>query len=184
MSNAQHRVVITGLGAVSVLGVGADAQFQKTSACISGVTSFKGSTAIPVDLACAAAITDPYALKLEASTLDMFDRVAHLSWLVANEALEHAGINNLPPDELEASGIFWGTGFGGSSTLDVAYQNIYLDDKDRARPFTIIGVMANGSAGLISMQSGFKGPSSTYSTAYASSAHAIGEAYRNIKHGY
>ena len=184
MSSDQHRVVITGLGAISALGNGARAQFQKASECLSGVAAFKGSTAIPVDLACAAVIADPYSLNLEASTLGMFDRVAHLSWLVAKEALDHSGIASLSQEELEFSGIYWGTGFGGSNTLDNAYQNIYLQDKDRTRPFTIIGVMANGAIGLISMQSGFKGPSLTFSTACASSAHAIGEAYRNIRHGY
>ena len=184
LSNEQHRVVITGLGAISGLGVGAAAQFQKASACASGISSFIGSTAIPVDLPCAAIIAEPYSTELEASTLAMFDRVAHLSWLVAREALEHAGINGLSQDELQRSGIYWGTGFGGSNTLDNAYQDIYLKNKDRARPFTIIGVMANGATGLVSMQSGFKGPSLTYSTACASSAHAVGEAYRSIKHGY
>ena len=184
MGTKLHRVVVTGLGAVSALGVGASVQFQKASACISGISGFTGATAIPVDLPCAAIITDPYKLNLESSTLGMFDRVAHLSWLVASEAIEHAGISGLSPGELESSGIYWGTGFGGSHTLDHAYQDIFLKGKDRARPFTVIGVMANGAAGLLSMQSGFKGPSLTYSTACASSAHAIGEAYRSIKHGY
>lgn len=184
MNIGQHRVVITGLGAISALGIGAVAQFQKATACTSGIAAFNRATAIPVDLACAALISEPYMLNLEASTLGMFDRVAHLSWLVANEALEHAGINGLSQEDLERSCIYWGTGFGGSGTLDNTYQDLFLKGKDRARPFTVIGAMANGATGLLSMQSGFKGPSLTYSTACASSAHAIGEAYRSIKHGY
>lgn len=172
------------MGAASALGIGAKVQFQKAIECASGISVFSGSTAIPVDLPCAAVITEPYSLNLDSSTLGMFDRVAHLSWLVAQEALQHAGIENLSEADLEQSGIYWGTGFGGSGTLDSTYQDLYLKHKDRARPFTIIGVMANGATGLLSMQSKFKGPTLTYSTACASSAHAIGEAYRSIKHGY
>jgi 3-oxoacyl-[acyl-carrier-protein] synthase II len=179
-----NRVVITGIGAISSLGVGAQAQFDKASQCISGVSPFQGTTAIPVELSCAAQITESYDLDLDASTMAMFDKVAQLSWLVSKEALAHSGWGTLNEEQLEKSGVFWGTGFGGSNTLDNAYQDIYLRSKDRARPFTIIGVMANGAAGLISMRTQFKGPTLTYSTACASSAHAIGEAYRSIKYGY
>jgi 3-oxoacyl-[acyl-carrier-protein] synthase II len=184
LAKENKRVVITGLGAVSALGVGAAIQFQKAISCTSGISSFTGSTAIPVDLSCAAVIQDPLTFDLDNASISMFDRTAHLAWLVTHEALRHAGIQNLDESQLEASGLFWGTGFGGSNTLDVAYQDLFLKDKGRTRPFTVIGVMANGAAGLLAMQTGFKGPSLTYSTACASSSHAIGEAYRNIKFGY
>ena len=183
MNSAGKRVVVTGLGAVSGLGVGAVAQFQKAIECISGISAFAAKTAIPVDLPCAAMINQDLEYGLDSSSLGMFDRTAHLSWFVANEALKQSGLEGLNETELDASGIFWGTGFGGSGILDSAYQDIYLNNKGRARPFTIIGVMANGSAGLLAMQTGFKGPSLTYSTACASSSHAIGEAFRNIKYG-
>ena len=181
---SSRRVVITGLGAVSGLGVGAQVQFTKAIECISGITAFSKPTAIPVDLQCASLIKENLEFDLDSSSLGMFDRTAHLSWLVVNEALRHSGLGYLSEEEADSSGIFWGTGFGGSNTLDNAYQDIYLNGKSRARPFTIIGVMANGSAGLLAMKTGFKGPSLTYSTACASSSHAVGEAFRNIKNGY
>ena len=179
-----RRVVVTGLGAVSGLGVGAGIQFQKALQCQSGIVAFSRSTAIPVDLPCASIIQDSLVIDLDASLLGMFDRAAHLSWLVAKEALGQSGIGNLNEEELDQSGIFWGTGFGGSTALDSAYQDLYLNAKQRVRPFTVIGVMANGAAGLLSMQTGFKGPSLTYSTACASSSHAVGEAFRSIKYGF
>jgi len=178
-----RRVVVTGLGAVSGLGVGAQIQFQKAVECQSGISAFTGPTAIPVDLACASTIKENLVFDLDANSLSMFDRTAHLSWLVAREALQQSGLSNLSETELDQSGIFWGTGFGGSNTLDHTYQDLYLNAKQRARPFTIIGVMANGAAGLLSMQTGFRGPSLTYSTACASSSHAVGEAFRSIKYG-
>ena len=184
MKSCERRVVITGLGAVSGLGLGAQVQFQNAIDCSSGITAFSKSTAIPVDLPCASLIKEELVFNLDATSISMFDRTAHLSWLVADEAVRHSGLKNLSEQDLDRSGIFWGTGFGGSNTLDSAYQDIYLNGKQRARPFTIIGVMANGSAGLLAMQTGFKGPSMTYSTACASSSHAIGEAFRSIKYGF
>lgn len=176
--------MITGLGAVSCLGLGAGAQFQKAASCSSGITKFSTSLAIPVDIVCAGSITTPLPPLLDASTSSMFDRVAHLSWFAAHEAITQARTSDLTTEEAHRSAVFWGTGFGGSSSIEQAYADLFLDGKNRLRPFTVIGVMGNGSAALISLKSGFKGPSLNYSTACASSAHAIGEAYRNIKHGY
>ncbi len=152
-------MLLQAFGAVSGLGVGTQAQFQKAVDCSSGITTFTKSTAIPVDLPCASLIKEDLSFNLDANSLSMFDRTAHLSWLAANEALQQSGLNELNDLGLDRSGIFWGTGFGGSNTLDSAYQEIFLNGKQRARPFTIIGVMANGSAGLLAIQTGFKGPS-------------------------
>lgn len=184
-SDAQlNRVVVTGIGAVSCLGIGAAIQFQKAATCTSGISGLTKVLAIPVDLSCAGLVADPLPIQLEASLQGMFDRVAQLSWIAAEEALIHSGLTDLSAKLLDRCGIFWGTGFGGATTLESSYSDIFLAHKDRVRPFTIIGVMANGSAALISLKTGFKGPSINYSTACASSAHAIGEAYRSIKHGY
>ena len=184
MSSHANRVVITGLGAISCLGFGAQAQYKKAITCSSGITPFQGELPIDVDLTCAGIITDPLPKLLDPSASGMFDRVAQLSWIAAKEAIDQAGIQNSSEEDQDRTGIFWGTGFGGATSIDNAYQDIFLKQKDRLRPFTIIGVMANAPAALISLQTGFKGPSLTYSTACASSAHAIGEAYRYIKHGY
>ena len=178
------RVVITGLGAISCLGIGADIQIQKASFCQSGIGIFANDLPIPVGLACAGLVTVDLSPQFDSSTLGMYDRVAHLSWIAAREALEHSGLKDLPENILDRCGIFWGTGFGGANTLESAFDDIFIKQKQRVRPFTVIGVMANGSAALISLKTGFKGPSMTYATACASSAHAIGEAYRSIKHGY
>ena len=178
------RVVITGLGAISCLGIGADVQFEKAALCQSGIGGFFNALPIPVDLSCAGLVAVELARQFDSSTLSMYDRVAHLSWIAASEALEHSGLKDLPENILDRCGIFWGTGFGGANTLESAFADIFIKQKQRVRPFTVIGVMANGAAALISLKTGFKGPSMTYATACASSAHAIGEAYRNIKHGY
>lgn len=179
-----ERVVITGLGALSGLGAGAAVQFERARDGLSGIAPIDLELPIPVNTRMASQVRGFDDKSLQASEKSMFDRVAQLSWVAANEAIIQAGIGSLSQQELEQSGIFWGTGFGGASTIERTYQDLYLHKKDRVRPFSVIGVMANGAAGLLSLKTRFQGPSLTYSTACASSAHAIGEAFRQIRHGY
>ena len=179
-----ERVVITGLGALSGLGVGAAMQFEKARDGISGIAPIDIELPFPVNMRMAAQVRGFDDSSLQAGEKSMFDRVAQLSWVAANEAIVQSGIGSLSQEELERSGIFWGTGFGGASTIERTYQDLYLNKKDRVRPFSVIGVMANGAAGLLSLKTRFQGPSLTYATACASSAHAVGEAFRQIRHGY
>jgi 3-oxoacyl-[acyl-carrier-protein] synthase II len=87
--------------------------------------------------------------------------------------------------------VFVGIGFGGAHTLDGLYQrfqNAVNSDGKRnpamVHPLSVPRMMANAAAAAISMHYGFKGPSNTYSVACASSAVAIGEAFRAIRDGY
>ena len=163
-----NRVVITGLGAVSALGVGAQKNFAQASAGISGVNQ---------DML--AMVTENFEPELARSEASMFDRVARMGWSAAKQAFVQSG---LPEDD--QGSIFWGTGFGGATTIDNAYRRNYVEKQDRAHPFTIMGIMSNAPAALIALKTRWHGTSMTYSTACASSAMAIGEAYRHIKHGY
>lgn len=178
-----ERVVVTGLGALSGLGIGARLQFEQASAGVSGVRDIPAGFPMPVGTRVAAQVP-PFEVDLSRDESSMFDRVAQMSWKAASEALAESGLTELGQEELEQSGIFWGTGFGGASTLERSYQDLFLDRKDRIRPFSIIGIMTNAATGLIALKSGFCGPSLTYSSACASSAHAIGEAFRQIRAGY
>jgi 3-oxoacyl-[acyl-carrier-protein] synthase II len=178
-----ERVVITGLGALSGLGEGAKCQFEQAVAAVSGITELPAGVPAPLATRIAAQ-TPAFDAGLSREESSMFDRVAHMSWKAAQEALTHAGLTGLTEQDLEESGVFWGTGFGGAATLERSYMELLHEEKDRIRPFSIIGIMANGAAGLLALKSGFRGPSLTYSTACASSAHAIGEAFRQVRAGY
>lgn len=178
-----ERVVITGLGALSGLGDGAKRQFEQAVAAASGISELPPGVPAPLATRIAAQVP-AFDAGLSREESSMFDRVAHMSWKAANEALTHAGLTELTEQNLEESGVFWGTGFGGAATLERSYMELLHEEKDRIRPFSIIGIMANGAAGLLALKSGFRGPSLTYSTACASSAHAIGEAFRQVRAGY
>lgn len=180
----KNRVVVTGIGAVSCLGSNAAAQFQAAIEARSGISGFALSEGAGIRTSIAASIKEELPSLLDRSSSNMFDRVAHLAWHSAHEAIAQAGIGELSDEQLQRSGIFWGCGFGGASTIEATYDDLFLKQKNRTRPFTVIGVMANGAAALLSLQSRFQGPSITYSTACASSAHAIGEAFRQIRDGY
>jgi 3-oxoacyl-(acyl-carrier-protein) synthase len=180
----KNRVVVTGMGALSCLGLNAAAQFQAAIEGRSGISSFALSEGSPIKTNFAASIKDELPHQLDRSTTNMFDRVAQLAWCATSEAMNQAGFGELSESQLYRSGIYWGTGFGGASTIEATYDDLFLKQKGRTRPFTVIGVMANGAAALLALQTRFQGPSITYSTACASSAHAVGEAFRQIRDGY
>jgi 3-oxoacyl-[acyl-carrier-protein] synthase II len=81
-------------------------------------------------------------------------------------------------------GVYLGSGIGGIDALEQSYVDLLVKQNPRTHPYTVIRTMANAAAGHISMDYGLRGPNVTISTACSSSAYAIGEAYRQIKHGY
>lgn len=179
-----RRVVITGMGAISSLGMNAQSQLDAALNAQSGVRPLAFTSGAPVVTTHAATIAQPVPDHLDRTMTSMFDRVSHLAWHASLEALAQAKLGDLLEEQKNRSGVFWGTGFGGAGTIEQSYDDMFLKHKGRVRPFTVIGVMANGPAALLSLKTGFNGPTLTYSTACASSAHALGEAYRQIKHGY
>ncbi|MYN43597.1 hypothetical protein GTP23_00770 [Pseudoduganella sp. FT93W] len=104
--------------------------------------------------------------------------------LAAQEALAQSGFSAQNEAEAEASGVFWGTGMGGSSTLEGGYVDLFLEGKTRIRPMSVVAGMNNAAASQIALRYQFKGTVNNYSYACVSSAQAIGEAYRHIHHGY
>ncbi len=115
--------------------------------------------------------------------LALLDRFSQFALCAAQEAVSDSGVAF---DERlqERCGVYLGTGMGGALTLEAGYEDLYLQGKDRLPPYTVLRTMHNAAAAHISIDFGLRGPTCTYSTACASSAIAIGEAYRAIRHGY
>jgi len=178
-----QRVVITGLGAVSALGLGADTNFEQALAGKSGIDTF--TLSFPRQIAPNVAAQIRFALPelIKKSEQSLFDRFSLLGWIAAQEAILQSGINT-GSSELENSGVFWGTGMGGAHTLEAGYVDMFIEQKDRIRPLSIVASMNNSAAAQIALKCGFGGTVNTYSSACVSSAQAIGEAYRHIRHGY
>jgi len=173
------RVVITGLGVVSSLGDDVGRFFESLLHGRSGVRKVQGSDlAVPIaafaDFEPKTHFTTVQQSSLDRATLFALDATAKA---VADSRLELKNIGG------ERTGVYIGTGMGGAHTLEEAYFNIYRRNVSRLNPLTVTRVMANAPAGQISLAYGIKGPSLTYSVACASSAVAVGEAYRLIKAG-
>ncbi len=110
------------------------------------------------------------------------DRFAQFALIAAREAVESSGIEWTP--ELRAnSAIVTGSCVGGQCAQDAGFLQLYKLAQSRVHPLTIPKTMANAGASHISMEFGITGPSFTVSTACASSAHAIGQAYWLLRNG-
>ncbi|MCU1348098.1 MAG: 3-oxoacyl-[acyl-carrier-protein] synthase 2, partial [Acidobacteria bacterium] len=114
---------------------------------------------------------------------DQVDRVSLFAIAAANAAIADSGIA-FTGDLRRRSGVSVGTGMGSAGALEETFRQVLLADPSRVRPLTVLKVMNNASAGRIAIQHELGGPDLTYSCACASSADAIGEAARQIRHGY
>jgi 3-oxoacyl-[acyl-carrier-protein] synthase II len=182
VSNRQ-RVVITGLGVVSPLG---NTLTDLTRNACSGVSGIKRlDTPFADELNCkiaAQAQFDP-AEYFTKHTYSMLDRTSQMALHTSMEAIKDAALvidENLRP----RMGIFLGTGMGGAHSIEEGYVRLYKEGANRLKPFTVLMSMNNAAASAIALEYQLTGPNQTFSTACSSSAVAIGEATRLIRHGY
>src|SRR5437763_1706586 len=114
---------------------------------------------------------------------DQFDRVTQFSIAAASMAVKDARIEFIDANRSRA-GVSFGTGMGAANALEETFAQLLLRDPDRVKPLTVLKVMNNAPAGHIAIQHGLGGPDLTYSCACSSSSVSIGEAFRQIRHGY
>ncbi len=183
-----RRVAITGLGVVSATGTGTDDFFKALLTASSGIRTIDIHFPTGTEKVLAGAIDfdpDPHFPKGRLLTMD---RVSQFALIAGREAMAQAGLghtdtpaNPLAPDRF---GVSVGTGSGGAGSTESAYTSLLEQKVARLRPMTVVLAMNNAIAAHASMEFGLKGPSSTVSNACASSATSIGEAFRQIRHGY
>lgn len=180
-----RRVAITGLGVVSAAGLQSANFFEALLAPRSGLTSREVAfPAGPEQVLMGHIDFEPGEAFAKAKLLTM-DRISQLAWAAALQAMVQAGLGTeLTGLQPERFGISVGTGSGGTTSLEAAYYALLEQKAARLRPMTVVLAMHNAMAAHLSMEFGLKGPSSTISNACASSATAIGDAFRQIRHGY
>src|SRR3954468_11209058 len=176
-----RRVVVTGVGVISPLGNDPDALFSALMAGQSGVREVitegpKGKNSN----AGGAADFDPAPY---IQRPDQYDRVTQFSIAAASMAVKDSGIEFTDANRSRA-GVSFGTGMGAANALEETFAQLLLRDPDRVKPLTVLKVMNNAPAGHIAIQHGLGGPDLTYSCACSSSSVSIGEAFRQIRHGY
>ena len=178
------RVVITGLGAISPIGNNVKELWDaiKTGKCgIDKITAFD-TTTFKTKLAAEVKGYDPLN-HFEAKQAKRLDRVSQFAIIAAREAFEDS---NITPEntDLDRVGVYMSSGIGGFETIQNQCKTNFEKGNNRVSPMFIPMGVCNMPAGNISIDLGLKGESLAIITACASSTHSIGEAYRNIKHGY
>lgn len=178
-----RRVVITGIGAVTPIGIGREAYWEALKAGKNGVGLITGFDAADYATQVAAEVKDfdpaLYVDKKEAKRLDRFTQFAVAA---SKMAIEDGGLDLATIDQ-ERFGVVMGCGIGGLATLEAEHQRQLEKGAMRVSPFMIPMMISNMASGQVSMAFGAKGPNYTINTACASSTNAIGDAFRMIQRG-
>src|SRR5208283_145605 len=179
----KKRVVITGLGLVTPIGIGVD---ETWSAALNGksgigpITHFDASL-FPVRIAGEVKGFDP-ANYIEAKEIKKMDRFIHLAVAAATMAVDDSGFR-ITGENAERVGVAIGSGMGGLPAIE-HYHKAYLEKGyRRISPFFIPMLIINMASGNVSIKFGAKGPSTCPVTACATGSHSIGDAVRIIQRG-
>ncbi len=177
-----RRVLITGLGAVSALGMTRDELWQGLVSGQSAIKTFehslgdikitKGATVPPFD-------PQEYFSNDELSVLD---RYSQLAVIAAQEAVDDAGLVCGEEILTDAAAII-GSGCGGKHTDEATYDALYKQQRSRAHPLTIPKGMPSAAASMVSLHLGIKGPAFVLASACASGSHAIIQGMTMIQSG-
>ncbi len=178
-----RRVVVTGTGVVSAIGLNTAAFWDSIVNCRSGIGPYSAVDPSQIRFKHGAEVKgfDPSAL-LDRSSLDMMDRFAQFAVVAAKEAVHAAGLD-INEENAHRTAVITGTSIGGVVAQEQSYYDLYKENKSRVHPLSIPKTMPNGAASNVSMQLGITGPVYTISTACASSNHAIGNAFWLIRSG-
>nr|WP_049770019.1 beta-ketoacyl-[acyl-carrier-protein] synthase family protein [Methylotenera versatilis] len=182
MSNSQ-RVVITGLSIVSPLGNTIAELTRNVFSGVSGIKRLNMPFVDEMDCKIAAQAQFDPANHFSKHTYSMLDRTSQIALYTSVEAIKDA--NLIIDDAMKPRmGIYLGTGMGGAQSIEDGYVRLYKEGASRLKPFTVLMSMNNAAASAIALEHQLTGPNQTFSTACSSSAVAIGEASRLIRHGY
>lgn len=179
----RHRVVITGIGAVTPLGLTAEETWASLKAGRSGIgpiTSFDVSDQ-EVRIAAEVRGFDPeaYVSRKEARRLDRF---VQLAVGAALSAVEDARLS-FSDHEADGVGVCVGSGIGGITTWENEHGVLLSRGPSRVSPFFVPMMISNMASGYVSMHLGARGPNTTIVTACATGSHCIGEAYHIVARG-
>lgn len=178
------RVVITGLGALTPIGNDLQAYLEGLKAGTSGanlITHFDAEK-FKTQFACELKDFDPGAF-LDRKEVRRFDDFSIYAMVTAMEAMQDSGLD-LENIDLDRAGVIYASGIGGLSTLEKEIEGFEAGDgTPRYNPFMIPKMIANLSAGHISMKYGFRGPSFVTVSACASAGHAMNIAFDYIRLG-
>ncbi|HEC96555.1 MAG TPA: beta-ketoacyl-[acyl-carrier-protein] synthase II [Nitrospirae bacterium] len=178
-----RRVVITGLGLITPLGLGVEKNWSAMLEGRSGIGTISSfdSTPLPVHIAGEVKDFDPGDY-IEHKEIKKMDRFIHFAIAAAQMAMDDSGLR-ITGANAERVGVVVGSGIGGLPAIEHYHQALLEKGYKRVTPFFIPMLIINLAAGRVSMRFGAKGPNSAVCTACATGTHAIGDAFRIIQRG-
>jgi 3-oxoacyl-[acyl-carrier-protein] synthase II len=185
---SNRRVVVTGTGLITALGTGTEKNWQAMLAGKSGIGPITRFDVAKLDTRFAGEVKDfepeQFIDKREVRRMDLF---AQYAVAAAEMAMRDSGLpigTDKPHGyQQERVGVIVGSGIGGIASLEEQHKKGLEKGFDRLSPFFIIQMIINMAPGLISIRYGAKGPNWSPVSACATSAHAIGEAWKSIRLG-
>jgi len=179
----RKRVVVTGIGVVSPVGIGNDESWNNLVEGRSGIgpiTRFDTAD-YPSRIAGEVRGFEPEKW-IEKKELKKSDTFIHYAVAASQIAMDDSGFR-IDPSEAERVGVIIGSGIGGLPLIEDTHKKLLDRGPGRISPFFIPGLIANLAAGHVSIRFGAKGPNSAVCTACATGAHAIGDSFKVIQRG-
>ena len=185
----KRRVVVTGIGAVSPLGADVGSLWSNLMACKSGIGLIETFDTSDCPAKIAGNVPggesgfnpDLYMTPAEQRRVDLFIIYAIAA---AQQAYLDAGYDSLTEEQKQRAAVILGSGIGGVSRLYDTSVVLHQEGARRVSPFFIPSVLVNLAAGHVAIRHGFMGCNYSVVSACATGTHSIGEAYRQIQHGY
>jgi 3-oxoacyl-[acyl-carrier-protein] synthase II len=179
-----RRVVVSGIGLVSPLGIGTEPTWAGLIAGTSGVSTITRFDTSDYPVHIAAEVHGFESEKwIEPKEARKFDLFVHYALAATEMALGDSGFE-ITDENAARVGVVIGSGIGGFPLIERQHEILLNRGPRRVTPFFIPGAIINMCSGLVSIRTGAKGPNMATCTACSTSAHAIGDAYLYIHHGY
>ena len=178
-----HRVVITGAGCVSPLGLSADSTWAAMREGQPGIGPLTGLSATDLRTPVAAQLKGYVPTEhFEEKRLVLLDPVSQYALIAARQAVAQAGLR-CEGELADRAAVVIGTGIGGAVTQDQIARRLYSERNPRVHPMAIVRVMPNAPASQISLELGWRGPTFAVASACASANHALAQALLLLQTG-
>lgn len=180
------RVVVTGMGVISPVGNDVNTYWKNLVDGVCGITAVDEELKDKTSIRVWARVKDfdPDQFGVEAAVSRKYDKFTQYAIAAAKQAMDQAGL--VAGENVKASrlGVYFGSGIGG---IQKSYEGCVALDRNGEKylsPMFMPSIISNMAAGYVAIKHNAQGPCISVATACATSTHAIGEAYRAIKHGY
>ncbi|MFN7919328.1 MAG: beta-ketoacyl-ACP synthase II [Bryobacteraceae bacterium] len=178
-----RRVVVTGVGLVSSLGIGTEETWAGCKAAKPGIGPIQGFDASRHSCRIAAEVRDFDPLRwIEKKEARKMGRFIQFAVAASDFAMKHSGLD-VTPEIADDVGVYIGSGIGGFEVIEREHTNLMQKGPDRISPFFIPATIVNLASGHVSIRYRAKGPNSATATACTTSTHCIGDSYKIIQRG-